>query len=140
MRIFNTSGACTPEAHYTVMREALVAYGETLVEDGRFFTIFAPRQTGKTTYFQLLFRRLKQVGYTPVRVSLEGMKTLARPKFYQTLGRRLARGLIEQEIEVVLHFEDQIDLQNSLEKAQWGHSKLVLVIDPNPQILSERAL
>ena len=137
MRIFNTSGACIPEEHYTVMRESLIAHGEKLVADGRFFTIFAPRQTGKTTYFQLLFRRLQQIGYTPVRVSLEGMKTLDRPKFYQTLGRRLARGLIEQEIEAVLHFEDQIDLQNYLEKARWASHKLVLVIDEFEEIPME---
>jgi hypothetical protein len=68
MRIFNTSGACIPEEHYTVMREALVAQGENLVAQGRFFTIFAPRQSGKTTYFQLLFRRLDQLHYTPVRL------------------------------------------------------------------------
>lgn len=56
MRVFNTSGPCNPEQHYTIMREALLIKGEALVADGRFFTIFAPKQTGKTTYFQLLFR------------------------------------------------------------------------------------
>ena len=54
MRFFNTSGACIPEEHYTVMRQSLVAQGLQLVAQGRFFTIFAPRQSGKTTYFQLL--------------------------------------------------------------------------------------
>lgn len=56
MRIFNTSGACIPEEHYTVLRQAQVAQGKEIVAQGRFFTIFAPRQAGKTTYFQLLFR------------------------------------------------------------------------------------
>lgn len=74
MRIFNTSGPCDPDRHYTVMRERLVAQGEVLVAGGRFFTIFAPRQAGKTTYFQLLFRRLAQQGYTAVWVSFEGLK------------------------------------------------------------------
>lgn len=141
MRIFNTSGACIPEEHYTVMREALVAQGETLVKQGRFFTIFAPRQTGKTTYFQLLFRRLSQIGYIPLRVSLEGMKTLSRARFYPTLGRRLARGLAEQAIEISVAMEDQIDLQTFLEQANWPSNRLVLVIDEfeevAPEVLSE---
>ena len=141
MRIFNTSGACIPEKHYTVMREDLIVQGEILVEQERFFTIFAPRQTGKTTYFQLLFRHLSQTGYLPVRVSLEGLKTLARPKFYQTLAQRLVRGLREQEIAVMLHFEDQIDFQNALETEHWPTRKLVLVIDEfeeiPPEVLSE---
>ena len=60
MRYFNTSGPCDPEKHYTVMREALVAQGAQLVAQGRYFTIFAPRQSGKTTYFQLLLRTLRK--------------------------------------------------------------------------------
>lgn len=66
MRYFSTSGPCNPDEHYTVMRETLVAKGQTLVERGCYFTIFAPRQAGKTTYFQLLFRQLKQEAYMPV--------------------------------------------------------------------------
>ncbi|MCP4701736.1 MAG: hypothetical protein GY862_33490 [Gammaproteobacteria bacterium] len=55
MREFNTSGPCNPALHYTVMREALIAEGKEKVRKGRYFTLFAPRQTGKTTYFQLLY-------------------------------------------------------------------------------------
>ncbi|KHD08586.1 hypothetical protein PN36_22590 [Candidatus Thiomargarita nelsonii] len=49
MREFNTSGPCNPALHYTVMREALIAEGKEKVRKGRYFTLFAPRQTGKTT-------------------------------------------------------------------------------------------
>ena len=78
MRYFNTSGPCDPTKHYTVMREAYIAKGQTLVDQGRYFTLFAPRQAGKTTYFQLLFPHLKQAGYTPIWVSFEGLKSLPR--------------------------------------------------------------
>lgn len=44
MRYFNTPGPCDPERHYTVMREALIAKGQTLVDQGRYFTLFAPQQ------------------------------------------------------------------------------------------------
>lgn len=129
MRIFNTSGACIPEEHYTIMREALVAQGEELVAERRFFTIFAPRQSGKTTYFQLLFRRLESLGYTTIRVSFEGMKTLSRKRFYLAFADRLARGLIEHGIETTFKFADQLDLQRSLANSHWSQRKLVLVID-----------
>ncbi|MCE7989849.1 MAG: ATP-binding protein [Caldilinea sp. CFX5] len=129
MRFFNTSGACVPEEHYTVMREALVAQGEELVAHGRFFTIFAPRQTGKTTYFQLLFRQLRQQGFTPLRISFESLHSIPRAKFYHTLGRRLAYSLLENGLTAEFTLADQVDLQESLEKIHWGDRKLVLVID-----------
>ena len=55
MRVFNTSGPCDPAKHYTVMREALVAEGQKLIDQGRYFTIFSPRQAGKTTYSNFCF-------------------------------------------------------------------------------------
>ena len=39
MRIFNTSGPCDPDKHYTVMRETLIDKGQALVEQARYFTI-----------------------------------------------------------------------------------------------------
>lgn len=72
MREFNTSGPCDPAQHYTVMREALVAEGCRLVEKGRYFTIFSPRQAGKTTYFQLLFRQLLPRNTCPFGSALKG--------------------------------------------------------------------
>jgi len=67
------------------MREGLVAQGQRLVEQGRYFTLFAPRQSGKTTYFQLLFRQLSQQGYLPIWISFESLKTATRAQFYKTL-------------------------------------------------------
>lgn len=82
MRVFNTSGPCDPDKHYTVMRETLVAEGQKLVDDGRYFTIFSPRQAGKTTYFQLLFRQLQPQGYLPIWISFEGLSKLDGAEFY----------------------------------------------------------
>lgn len=129
MRIFNTSGPCDPARHYTVMRERLVAQGEVLVAGGRFFTIFAPRQAGKTTYFQLLFRQLAQQGYTPVWVSFEGMKTATREEFYHLFGHELQRELLhvfafQQEV-----IASHIHFQLFLEQLRAHTSRLVLVID-----------
>jgi ABC-type cobalamin/Fe3+-siderophores transport system ATPase subunit len=62
MRYFNTSGPCFPGEHYTVLRKELIAEGMDRVHKGKFITIFAPRQAGKTTYFRLLIEELKKEG------------------------------------------------------------------------------
>ncbi len=129
MRTFNTSGPCDPAQHYTVMREALVAQGETLVAQGRFLTIFAPRQAGKTTYFQLLFRKLAQQSYLPVWVSFEGLKHASVEKFYKVLGHELQRELAVYGIKTAETLTDSIDLQLYLEELQAQGRSLVLVID-----------
>ncbi|MDQ1351349.1 MAG: hypothetical protein QG657_1651, partial [Acidobacteriota bacterium] len=53
-RYFNTSGPNIPTKHYTLYRADLVEKGIQLVKGERYFTIWAPRQTGKSTYFLLL--------------------------------------------------------------------------------------
>jgi len=60
MREFNTSGPCHPALHYTVMREALIAEGIDKVRKGRYFTLFAPRQTGKPPIFNSCLKRLRR--------------------------------------------------------------------------------
>ena len=115
------------------MREALVATGQALVDDGLYFTIVAPRQTGKSTYFQLLFDSLKERDYIPVWVSFESFKTISREQFYETFGLELQEELsqfgldIEQEIDQP--FANHIDLQNYFRKLAKQPKKIVLVID-----------
>ncbi len=80
MRRFNTSGPCDPEHHYPLMREPLAAKGNELDEQGRYFTIFAPRQAGKTTSFQLLIEDMRtEKRFTPVWISFEHLHTVKRP-------------------------------------------------------------
>ena len=75
MREFNTSGPCDPRLHYTVMREELLVVGQKMIKEGRYFTIWAPRQTGKTTYFKLLINEIKKGNkYLPLWVSFENLK------------------------------------------------------------------
>ena len=72
MREFNTSGPCDPHLHYTVMREKLLTVGRDMVERGKYFTIWAPRQGGKTTYFKLLIDILnRETEYLALWISFE---------------------------------------------------------------------
>jgi predicted AAA+ superfamily ATPase len=63
MRSFNTSGPNIIEEHYTLPRLDWVERGKEMVYKKRYFTIWAPRQTGKSTYFRLLDNTLRAEGY-----------------------------------------------------------------------------
>jgi len=60
MREFNVEGPCYPDLHYMVRRETLIQQGFPKVKKGKYFTIFAPRQAGKTTYFLELLREIER--------------------------------------------------------------------------------
>ena len=51
MRRFGTQGPVNPEQHYIVARAEELAEFIKRVKEGRYIVIFAPRQTGKTTFF-----------------------------------------------------------------------------------------
>lgn len=127
MREFNTTGPCNPTLHYTVMREALIEVGREKVNKGRFFTLFAPRQSGKTTYFQLLLKQLNQEGYTAVWVSFESMKTLSREWFYKALTSALKRALPDHT--QTLNLTNQVQLLEFFNQLKSHIPTLVIIID-----------
>lgn len=73
-RYFNTSGPNIPKEHYTLDRKDLVAKGKDLVYKSRYFTIWAPRQTGKSTYFRFLAAALEKEGYKVAHINFENYK------------------------------------------------------------------
>ncbi|KJJ85718.1 ATPase domain protein, prokaryote domain protein, partial [Candidatus Omnitrophus magneticus] len=71
-RYFNTTGFCRPEKHYMLdpLRNQSVIFD--LIEKEQYFTIHAPRQTGKTTLLHELAHRLNKEGnYISVVFSVE---------------------------------------------------------------------
>ena len=58
MRRFGTQGPVHPEKNYVVSRATELADFVMRVKEGRYIVIFAPRQTGKTTFFQCALRRI----------------------------------------------------------------------------------
>jgi hypothetical protein len=55
---FNTAGLCFPEKHYMVDPVTRLKEVEELIGKEFYFTLHAPRQTGKTTYIHALTRKL----------------------------------------------------------------------------------
>jgi len=130
MREFNTSGPCNPVLHYTVMREALMAEALENVKKGRFFTLFAPRQAGKTTFFKLLLNQLDKEGdYLTVWLSFENFEAASKEEFYQALNHELHRGLSKHEIQSGLTIHNSISLSHFFEKPSNQSKPIVLVID-----------
>ena len=61
-KTFNTAGLCFPEDHYMVNPLKRMQEVEQLIEEKLYFTLHAPRQTGKTTYLHALARKLNAEG------------------------------------------------------------------------------
>ncbi|MCK4762037.1 MAG: ATP-binding protein, partial [Candidatus Aminicenantes bacterium] len=92
-RYFNTSGPNIPGRHYTLKREHLIKKGCELVKDERYFTIWAPRQTGKSTYFRLLAVELEKNGYEVVHTNLENFKNVSEHDCVKFLSNEFKAGL-----------------------------------------------
>ena len=130
MRYFNTSGPCNPEEHYTVLRRDLIAQGLEKVRRGRYLTIFAPRQAGKTTYFRLLMEELRKTGqYASVQISFENLKAATKRQFYEVLNYKISRELAEYRIQPPLVITNAITLSKFFDELRGQCPALVVVID-----------
>jgi hypothetical protein len=122
MRYFNTSGPNIPEEHYTLPRLNLIEQGKKLVHNNRYFTIWAPRQTGKSTYFRFLATELRKEGYKVAFVNFENFKHLSKHDFLA----RLCDALAEQW-EIVF---DRTSLGSVFQQIENNKTeKAVLIID-----------
>src|SRR5712691_7870812 len=71
-RYFNTAGPCQAEKHYIIPPERRLSGVRKLIDQGLFFVLHAPRQTGKTTLLNTLARSLNQEGrYTVLVIDVE---------------------------------------------------------------------
>jgi hypothetical protein len=91
MRKFNTSGPNIPAEHYTLPRLEWIERGKELVNDKRYFTIWAPRQTGKSTYFMFLADHLRHEGYKVCHVNFENFKEGSIKDFIISLNNALTK-------------------------------------------------
>ena len=61
-RYFNTAGPCLPELHFMLPPELRLPTVRRLAEQGLYFVVHAPRQSGKTTLVRSLARSLTASG------------------------------------------------------------------------------
>jgi len=98
-RIFEDSGIVDPSTAYHVNLENVVNTKnqdiKTMVDLGRYFSIFAPRQSGKTTFFEDFCADLENnPTYIPILLSFQDYKNLDSQRFYQLIQKSLYRQLI----------------------------------------------
>jgi len=62
VKVFNTDGPCLPQKHYMLSPEPRLPTARRFAEDGLYFTLHAPQQTGKTTTLRMLAERLNAEG------------------------------------------------------------------------------
>lgn len=104
-RIFEDSGSVNPEQSYYVPLENVTNTKKqdikTMVDLGRYFSIFAPRQSGKTTVFKRICSRLQQDHtYIAIVLSFEDYKSLDKTEFYSLLEMELYDQLLNRLKEV----------------------------------------
>ena len=122
MREFNTDGPNIPEEHYTLLRPNLVEQGMVLVSKKKYFTIWAPRQTGKSTYFQLLAEELTKNAYKVAHINFENYQQIPVETFLTKLVGELNKfwGTNFEETNIADIFYKIENITNQ---------KLVLIID-----------
>lgn len=83
MREFNTFGPVNPQRHYHVDRVAVKAALRDKIERGRYMTLNASRQMGKTTLFREIIAELEaQGGYFGILINFEALRGFPQERFY----------------------------------------------------------
>ena len=95
MRSFGTQGRVRPEQHYIVPRTAHVADFITRIRAGKYIVLFAPRQTGKTTFFRLALDKLtaEDPTYLAIHLNFEVYEDYSVSGFYNHLYKTIREEL-----------------------------------------------
>ena len=98
MRHFGTEGRLYLEDNYVVPRTEETADFIDRVKRGKYIVLFAPRQTGKTTFFRLALEALtsEDLTYFPIQLNFEESENDTPTDFYRGLSEDIC-----EEIETV---------------------------------------
>jgi Cdc6-like AAA superfamily ATPase len=104
-RFFEDSGTVNPQASYYVLLDNVTnTKGQdfkTMIDVGRYFSIFAPRQSGKTTFMKETCRLLNtDPVFITILLSFQDYSTLNRTRFYGLVGDDIFNQLIARLTEV----------------------------------------
>ena len=150
MRRFWTQGRVYPRQHYVVSRSKEITDFLTRVKEGRYIVLFAPRQTGKTTFFRMALDTLatESSNYFAIQLNFEAYKNLSPSDFYEDFCKRV-RKEIEQVFEkrghapcnILTQFLENAKITNHISMMdffqqfssalhnQYNDQKVVVVID-----------
>ncbi|HLP46767.1 MAG TPA: AAA family ATPase, partial [Candidatus Kapabacteria bacterium] len=105
VRFFEKSGSVNPEMSYYIPLENVVNTDnqdiQTMVNRGRYFSMFAPRQSGKTTFIEELCIQLhRDPTYVAILLNFLDYKNLDKDSFYSLVEENLYGQLINRLREV----------------------------------------
>ena len=146
MRRFGTEGRLYVEDNYIVPRTEETADFIDRVKQGKYIVLFAPRQTGKTTFFQLALDALTtaDLTYFPIQLNFEEYEDYAPPDFYTyfyTDVRKEIEGIFRKRGEVpsetLIQFLDNVKIIDHVSMRMFfeelagflKNQKVVLLID-----------
>ncbi len=146
MRRFGTQGRVYPDRHYVVPRTEEIADFNIRVKEGRYIVLFAPRQTGKTTFFRMAIDSLitEDPTYFPIQLDFQAMVNGSSPVFYDRLSQIILRNIefVLQKFEMNpsedliqflenTHLSDHFSMLAFFEKLEilLDSRKVVLLID-----------
>ena len=87
MKSFGTSGRVYPEKNYVVLRTEETTDFINRIKEGKYIVLFAPRQTGKTTFFRLALQSLtkEDTNYIPIQLDFQTLREATPTTFYDEL-------------------------------------------------------
>ena len=95
-KTFETSGPVDPSRNYVVPRTGEIASFIERIKRGRYTVMFAPRQTGKTTFFRWALSALvaEDETYFPIQLDFETFRDDSIGVFYTELQRDIRKEIL----------------------------------------------
>jgi hypothetical protein len=94
VRIFEDSGAVIPQKAYYVRLDNVTNTKKqdikTMIDESRYFSMFAPRQSGKTTFLERICRELHQAPtYIVIFLCFQNLSKVTKKEFYREIEKEL---------------------------------------------------
>ena len=146
MRRFGTQGPVNSTDNYVVARREELSDFIARVKQGRYIVLFAPRQTGKTTFFQDALKALAAEGtdYFPIQLNFEEYEDITPTDFYHSLCKEIGKEIrkvfqergaqLSQELDTFLtnaQMTNHISMREFFERFTTfaENQQVVLIID-----------
>ena len=146
MKTFGTEGPVSPQKNYIVSRTAELADFVDRIKQGKYLVIFAPRQTGKTTFFQFALDMLvaEDPTYFPIELNFETYEDVDSGDFYENLTEDIREQIVynfqkrgNTPPEAFMEFLNTAEITDHLSMLRFfqhlsnllGNQRFVVVID-----------
>ena len=125
-RIFEDSGAVVPKRAYYVYLDNVTNTRKqdlkTMVDGGRYFSMFAPRQSGKTTFLERIALELhSEPTYIAIFLCFQDLSNVSKQEFYREIEKELytqlknrLRAVDCEKCDIIEHLLDNHRITNHL--------------------------